>query len=98
MRFISISLALMACGNDQKEDEVPPLSATGDDSTCGGAAPVIDDLTCINSGLNYSEDEGMDLPTITIMSHVTDEDEDSDPVDPLSAMSDPKFKRKEWRR
>ena len=76
MRLISISLALLACTDDQKEDEVPPLSATGDDSSCGGNAPVIDDLTCINSGLNYSEDEGIDLPTLTIMSHVTDIDED----------------------
>lgn len=77
MRYLFISLVLMACGDGQKENDVPPLSGSGDDdATCGGAAPVIDELTCINSGLNYSEDEGRDLPTITIMSHVTDADED----------------------
>ena len=89
MRFISISMLLFACGNDQKENDVPPLSSSGDDdATCGGAAPIIDDLTCINSGLNYSEDEGIDLPTITIMSHVTDADEDlTDTLDELAGKS-----------
>jgi hypothetical protein len=76
MRYGILFLSLLACNNDEKESEVPPLSPTGEAGSCGGAPPVIDYLTCINSGLNFNEDEGEDLPTITIQAHVTDEDED----------------------
>jgi hypothetical protein len=76
MRFWFVIAFLIGCGDGNKESDIPPLSSTDPEGSCGGTAPIIDALTCINSGTNYNEDEGLDLPTFTISLHATDEDKD----------------------
>ena len=73
MRSI-LFLFLIACGED-KEQDAPDLVIT-ESETCGGTAPVIDELTCENTGMQFYPDAGVDLPTFTIRANISDEDAD----------------------
>lgn len=75
--LISFSL-LMACQSDKTEEDSPPQLGdheSGDTATCGGEAPVIQSVTCINGGIQDHPDEGP-TPTLIFNTHVIDEDED----------------------
>ena len=66
---------LLACG-EEAEKEAPDLvdSNTQDDS-CGGTAPVITSLECVNPGMQEHPDYGL-LPTFSIRAVVHDDDGD----------------------
>jgi hypothetical protein len=66
-------LFLMACAEEKQE--APSLTIT-ETETCGGTAPVIEELSCENTGLQFYPDAGVDLPTFTIRASITDEDAD----------------------
>ena len=69
-------MALLACG-EKEEDSTPPDLVNGDstETGCGGTAPVVESISCENSGVQNHPDYG-DLPTFTIKSTVSDEDGD----------------------
>ena len=64
------------CG-EKEEDSTPPDLVNGDSTElgCGGTAPVVESISCENSGVQNHPDYG-DLPTFTIKSTVSDEDGD----------------------
>jgi len=72
-----VLIALMACG-DKEENEPPPLNNTNvnDEETCGGTSPVIQTVTCENSGLQDHPDYGDDIPTFSLYVNATDDDAD----------------------
>ena len=70
---ISFLLFFLGCG--KKEQEAPSLTIT-DTETCGGTAPVIEELSCENTGMQFYPDAGIDLPTFTIRAKISDEDAD----------------------
>ena len=75
MKAILFMGLLVGCG-DKEETEAPDLVNTADDdSACGGAAPVIQAVTCENSGIIEHPDYG-ELPTFSLTANVTDEDGD----------------------
>ena len=69
-------MTVLACG-EKEEDSTPPDLVNGDgtETGCGGTAPVVESITCENSGVQTHPDYG-DLPTFTIKSTVSDEDGD----------------------
>ena len=76
-RSISIFLAMgLSVGCDDKEASEPPPLGEYSSTTCGGTAPVITNLECENSGLEYDPDAGIDRPTFSLIADVTDEDGD----------------------
>ena len=72
-RLIFFVFCLACAGEEEKEP--PPLNIT-ESNTCAGNAPVIAELSCENTGLQFYADAGMDLPTFTIRAQVTDADAD----------------------
>jgi len=68
-------ILLSGCKDKDATGEPPPL---GDYQTanCGSTAPIIELLSCENSGMEYESDEGTDLPTFSLISDVRDEDGD----------------------
>lgn len=67
-----LTTLLVACG--EKEEE-PIVVGDTDSETCGGTPPVIQELTCVDSGLQTHPDYGQ-MPTFTIKASVNDEDGD----------------------
>jgi hypothetical protein len=74
MRWLPI-FCLIACG--EKEETTPPdlVNGTASDDTCGGTAPVIESVTCENTGIQTHPDYGS-LPTFSIQANVSDVDGD----------------------
>ena len=69
----------VACGTeDEKGNDAPPLDEYEDPSSdiCAGAAPVIVEIGCENTGLQDNPDAGQPLPTITFTVNATDADGD----------------------
>ena len=66
-------LSLWGC--EEKKQEPPDITITTTES-CGGAEPVISELSCENTGLQFYPDANADLPTFTVRAQVTDEDAD----------------------
>lgn len=64
---------LIGCG--EKETEPIIVGDTDDRDSCGGTAPVIEALNCVNSGLQTHSEYGQ-MPTFTIEASVSDEDGD----------------------
>ena len=76
MRWLPLLCALVACGEKEEEESPPDLvNGTGSDDTCGGTAPVVETLNCVNTGLMTHPDYG-ELPTFTIEASVSDVDGD----------------------
>ena len=71
---VTFFLFLIGCA-EEKEQEAPDLTIT-ESETCGGTAPVIDELSCENTGMQFYPDAGVDLPTFTIRAQISDEDAD----------------------
>ena len=74
MRPLILFIFCFSC-SEEGEKEPPPLEIT-ESETCAGNPPVIDEISCENTGLQYYPDEGRDLPTFTIRAQVSDEDAD----------------------
>jgi hypothetical protein len=75
--YIAFAVLLMSCGD--KEGSAPPPLSNGepsDEETCGGTSPVIQSVTCENSGLQDHPDYGEDIPTFSLYVNATDEDND----------------------
>ena len=66
-------LSFLGC--EEKKQEPPDITITSTES-CGGAPPVITELSCENTGLQFYPDANADLPTFTVRAMVTDEDAD----------------------
>ena len=79
MRWI-VPLLWIGCAEEKLEP--PDLTITETD-TCGGTPPVIESLTCVNTGMRLDEDVGQTLPTITFSVNYTDEDADMTSYDML---------------
>ena len=62
-------------GCEEKAQEAPDITITPTES-CGGAPPVITELSCENTGMQFYPDANADLPTFTVRALVTDEDAD----------------------
>ena len=75
-RYIVLSLFVMACG-DKEDNNPPPLNNNGpsDEDSCGGTSPVIQSVTCENSGIQTHPDYG-ELATFSLYVNATDEDAD----------------------
>jgi hypothetical protein len=76
-KYIVLSMLLISCG-DKGESDPPPLNNNGpssDPESCGGTPPVIESLSCINSGIQTHPDHGT-VPTFTINVIASDEDAD----------------------
>ena len=66
---------LIGCGD--KDEDLPPslVNTTENEAGCGQTAPVIQSVTCTNSGIQTHPDYG-DLPVFSLSANVTDEDGD----------------------
>ena len=73
MHWIMMFASFMAC--EEKKQEAPDISITNTE-TCGGTAPVIEELSCENTGLDFYPDANADLPTFTLRANITDADAD----------------------
>jgi hypothetical protein len=73
-KYIAILMCMAGCG-DKSDNEPPPLNSGGNNNSCGGASPVIQTVTCENSGIVDHPDYGP-LPTFTLYVNATDEDGD----------------------
>ena len=65
--------------SDGTEDTSSPSDSNASEeegNICGGTAPVIEEISCENTGMQFYPDEGADLPTMTIRLQVSDEDAD----------------------
>ena len=74
MRPLILLIFCFSCAEGE-EKEPPPLTIN-ESETCAGTPPVIDEVACENTGLQFYPDEGRDLPTFTIRSQVSDADAD----------------------
>ncbi|MEC7987153.1 MAG: hypothetical protein VX278_18435 [Myxococcota bacterium] len=74
MRPLILFIFCFSCAEGE-EKEPPPLNIT-ESETCSGNPPVIEALTCENTGLQYYPDAGVDLPTFSLRAQVSDEDAD----------------------
>ena len=79
MRWI-VPLLWIGCAEEKAE---PPELTITETETCGGTPPVIESLVCENTGMQFDEDEGRDLPTLSFYVNVTDEDADMTSYDML---------------
>lgn len=76
MWMFLLSLAFVGCGEKEEENTAPDLvNGDGSETGCGGTAPVIESVTCENSGVQNHPDYG-DLPTFTLKASVVDDDGD----------------------
>jgi len=80
-RALILGLVLVGCGDKDEEEEnsAPPLDNTGDDSAdpeCSGTPPVVQEVSCVNTGVQPHYETGEDTVTMQIWANVTDEDGD----------------------
>ena len=76
MRMITVFL-MLGCISEKPSEPPPLTNSPATDDSCGGQAPIVDSLTCSNTGIQYSPDNG-DLPTFSLQIHATDDDGDLD--------------------
>ena len=74
--YVVILSVLLACG-DKEEQTAPALNNGGSSNTdsCGGTSPVVQSVTCENSGIQEHPDYG-ELPTFSLYVSAIDEDAD----------------------
>ena len=73
--YVVLFSVLLACG-DKDEETAPSLNNGGSNTnSCGGTAPVIQSVTCENSGIQEHRDYG-ELPTFSLYVSATDENAD----------------------
>ena len=75
--YVVIFSLLLACGDKEEEEEARDLTNSGSNTSnsCGGTSPVIQSVTCENSGIQEHPDYG-ELPTFSLYISATDEDAD----------------------
>lgn len=73
---------LVACGDKEPEEtgSAPDLDTDSDTETeeCSGTAPVIEEVSCENSGIQPHYETGEDTVTLTIRAETSDADGDLD--------------------
>ena len=68
--------AAKLCELPTHDSETCPIEEYLPDDDCGGVAPVIQEVTCSYTGIQFSENDNADLPSMNISVRVTDPDGD----------------------
>lgn len=80
--MLTLPLLAVACGDKEEEETgtAPGLDTDTEDETeeCSGTAPVVEAVTCENSGIQPHFETGEDTVTMTIMAETSDADGDLD--------------------
>ena len=64
------------CMLPEEDPETCPIAQFLPDEECGGIAPTIQEVTCTYNGMQYSQSDNMELPSMTISVRATDPDGD----------------------
>jgi hypothetical protein len=78
--FLTSTLALAACGDKDDEDtggELIDAGGSGDDvGVCEGTIPVVNGLSCVNTGIQAHYETGEDTVTMALLVDISDDDGD----------------------
>lgn len=75
----ALSLGAVACGDKDEDTGGPLIGAGGGDDEgeeCSGTAPVISEVTCVNTGIQPHFETNEDTVTLTLLVDFEDEDGD----------------------
>lgn len=103
--ILGFTLALAACGSKEGEDTGGELIDAGGDGdeigVCEGSIPVVNGLSCINTGIQPHYETNEDTVTMALLADISDDDGDlhqyrmeiyiDDEVDGVVASSDSPF-------
>ena len=64
------------CTLPEHDDQTCPIEEYLPDTDCGGTAPVIQEIACTYTGMQYSQQDQQELPSMNISVRVTDTDGD----------------------
>jgi hypothetical protein len=76
---LGLALGAAGCGGKGDEDSGPLISAGGGDDgdeECSGTAPVITQVSCVNTGIQPHFETGVDTVTMKLLVDFEDEDGD----------------------
>lgn len=78
--ILASSVALGACGDKEEEDtggELIDAGSDGDDvGVCEGTIPVVNGLSCVNTGMQPHFETGEDTVTMALLVDISDDDGD----------------------
>jgi hypothetical protein len=78
--IIALNAGLLGCGDKDEEDtggEIVEAGGDGDQvGVCEGTIPVVDGLSCVNTGIQPHYETGEDTVTMALLVDMSDEDGD----------------------